>query len=416
MKTTRYLVCLLFSVLDIAGCDGVSLSVETEGVGDHAEYGEVEPLRGPHGGRLLVDGEFAIELSIFETGLPPVFRVWATKASLPIAPSKVELHITLTRFGERKDEINFAAQEDFLLGDSVIYEPHSFVVSIDARHGGVNHRWQYDNFEGRTRISLDVTSSFGLETDVAGPAKIIDVVTAYGRVEPDQERHSSVSARFDGVIKSVRVSLGDRIKRGQTLATVESNESLKSYALVAPISGTVTERIANVGEQTQGRALFVIIDTRFVWVQLALFPSVRNRVQTGAPVTIGGADGDAIRTGVISRFNTIAEPNQAVMALVVLDNADGALVPGMYVTGDIQVAEYDVPLAVKRSGLQPFRDFTVVYRQIDDEYEVRMLELGRQDSEWVEVLGGIELGARYVTTNSYLIKADIEKSGASHNH
>ena len=75
-----------------------------------------------------------------------------------------------------------------------------------------------------------------------------------------------------------------------------------------------------------------------------------------------------------------------------------------------------MPLAVKRTGLQTFRDFTVVYAQIGNEYEVRMLELGRQDGEWVEVLGGIEQGTRYVSANSYLIKADIEKSGAAHDH
>ena len=101
---------------------------------------------------------------------------------------------------------------------------------------------------------------------------------------------------------------------------------------------------------------------------------------------------------------------------MVLDNPEGALRPGMFLTGSIQVAEHAVPLAVKRSGLQGFRDFTVVYARIGDQYEVRMLELGRQDDEWIEVLGGLEPGTRYVTTNSYLVKADIEKSGASHDH
>ena len=45
-----------------------------------------------------------------------------------------------------------------------------------------------------------------------------------------------------------------------------------------------------------------------------------------------------------------------------------------------------------------------------------MLDLGSQDSEWVEVLSGLEPGTVYVTMNSDLIKADIEKSGASHDH
>ena len=85
----------------------------------------------------------------------------------------------------------------------------------------------------------------------------------------------------------------------------------------------------------------------------------------------------------------------------------------MYLTGEIEVEQFNVPLAVKRTALQSFRDSTVVFAKVDDEYEVRMLELGRQDDEWVEVNGGLNVGTEYVTTNSYVLKADIEKSGAS---
>jgi cobalt-zinc-cadmium efflux system membrane fusion protein len=112
----------------------------------------------------------------------------------------------------------------------------------------------------------------------------------------------------------------------------------------------------------------------------------------------------------------VAGANQSVTARVPLDNSSGLLAAGMYLTGQIEVAQYPVSLAVKRSGLQAFRDFTVVYTRIGDEYEVRMLELGRQDDTWAEVRSGLDAGAIYVTENSYVIKADIEKSGASHDH
>jgi cobalt-zinc-cadmium efflux system membrane fusion protein len=75
-----------------------------------------------------------------------------------------------------------------------------------------------------------------------------------------------------------------------------------------------------------------------------------------------------------------------------------------------------VPLAVRRAGIQGFRDFQVVFARFGDTYEVRMLELGISDAEWIEVTGGLSAGTEYVTGNSYLIKADIEKSGASHDH
>ena len=45
-----------------------------------------------------------------------------------------------------------------------------------------------------------------------------------------------------------------------------------------------------------------------------------------------------------------------------------------------------------------------------------MLELGDRDGEYAEVLGGLKTGSRYVTEQSFLIRQDIEKSGASHDH
>jgi cobalt-zinc-cadmium efflux system membrane fusion protein len=108
--------------------------------------------------------------------------------------------------------------------------------------------------------------------------------------------------------------------------------------------------------------------------------------------------------------------SQTVIARALLPNADGAWRPGMAVSADVTVAERPVPLAVKTAGLQRFRDFTVVFAQVGDTYEVRMLELGERDGEWVEVLHGIDPGTPYVVEQSFLIKADIEKSGASHDH
>jgi membrane fusion protein, heavy metal efflux system len=94
----------------------------------------------------------------------------------------------------------------------------------------------------------------------------------------------------------------------------------------------------------------------------------------------------------------------------------GSFRPGMGVEGSVQVAAKSVPLAVRTKALQRFRDFTVVFAKVGNTYEVRMLELGAQTPEWTEVLGGLEPGTEYVTDGAFLIRADIEKSGASHDH
>jgi cobalt-zinc-cadmium efflux system membrane fusion protein len=178
----------------------------------------------------------------------------------------------------------------------------------------------------------------------------------------------------------------------------------------------VTQRDANSGEQTNGRQLFTIMDTTSVWADLSVFPGDRPQVKIGAPVTVVEATGSEPVAGKVSRIDVMTQANQSVNVRVVLDNKKGLLLPGSFITAQIEVAEHPTSLAVKRSGLQAFRDFTVVYALIGEEYEVRMLELGLQAGEWAEVLGGLEPGTRYVSENSYVIKADIEKSGASHDH
>jgi len=388
----------------------------TSTMNDHAETVEEEIEKGPHHGRILRDGDFALELAIFETGVPPEFRAWATKGGNILAPEDLSLKVNLIRLGNKIDNINFKSQGDALRGDMEIYEPHSFLVEIIAEHQGKTHTWQYDNFEGRTKIEDAVADALDIKTATAGSVVINKTLSAYGQITKDPENVRQVSARFDGVIKRVFPSIGDKIKKGQKLATVESNESLKVYSIKAPISGILVERNANAGEQTNGRQLFTIVNTSSVWAEISIFPKDIANIKLGMPVSISGIDGETRVSGKISQINFNTESNQSIKARVKLDNEGSSLIPGGFITANIKTGEHNAELAVKRNGLQAFRDFTVVYAKIGEEYEVRMLELGLQAGEWAEVLGGLEPGTQYVSENSYVIKADIEKSGASHDH
>ena len=415
MKQSHYTLTLCLCVLGLTACDLRIGTGAGTGTGEMTEAADEDFERGPNNGRMLREDGFAVELAIFETGVPPEFRAWVTQDGQAVEPATVDLTVTLTRLGA-EDEIDFAAQGDYLRGDRVVYEPHSFAVTVDAAHQGRDYEWHYESFEGRTRIAPEMAEAFGIETMIAGPATLEEVITAYGSIVPNPERVREVSARFDGAIESVDVAPGEAVRQGQRLAAVESNESLQSYAIDAPIDGIVMERAANAGEQTNGRRLFTIVDTSSVWAELSVFPADRARVRVGSPVEIAPATGGEPVAGTISHLSPVAGANQSITARIVLDNADELWALGTYLTATIRVAEIDVPLAVRRSGLQTFRDFTVVYARIGDQYEVRMLDLGRQDDDWVEVLGGLEPGTRYVTENSYVIKADVEKSGASHDH
>ena len=99
-----------------------------------------------------------------------------------------------------------------------------------------------------------------------------------------------------------------------------------------------------------------------------------------------------------------------------LTNPDGVWRPGLFVTVQLVESATTVPLAVLAEGIQTFRDWQVVFVKYGDWFEARPLELGRSDGTWVEVLSGLSPGVQYASKNSFAIKAEIGKLGATHDH
>lgn len=405
-------VAIWFSLA--AGCSGTDAPAASSAeVEEHSEDGS----EGPRGGRLLEDGDFALEVTMFEQGVRPEFRIYPLRNGQFVKPAEVQLTLELTRLGGVVDQIEFVVGKDFLRSKQTIREPHSFVVKAIAKEGGQTHSWNYESFEGRTSIAPEMAKGAGVETAVAGPGRIEERVTLFGSIAANPERVRTVGARFPGVIRRVEVDVGDTVRQGQQLATVESNESLRAYGVTAPIAGVITERHANPGETTDAEALFTVADFGTVRAELNVFPRDRGRVKSGQAVRIRAADGDQQAAGTVDFVAPAGSGNnQALLVRVLLDNRDGQWTPGQFVEGHVTVSAAEAPLVIPRAALQTFRDWDVAFVRVGDIYEIRPLELGRADGEHVEVLGGLNAGDRYVSANSYLIKADIEKSGASHDH
>jgi cobalt-zinc-cadmium efflux system membrane fusion protein len=400
----------------MAGCGSGQHNSHEDEHGHEAEAAELE--RGPHGGRLLEDGGYAVELAIFETGVPPEYRVWLYRDGKLAGTEAANVMVRLTRLDGEVNEFTFTPEAEFLRGEGVVEEPHSFDVEVNARWSDrPASQWKFSSYEGRTMIPAATADAMGVTVQPAAAGVLREQVALSGVVQADPARISRVRARYAGVIRDVAAEPGQTVVRGALLAQVQSNESLQSYAVAAPIAGTIVEHRAQVGEATGEEPLFTLVDVSQVWIELDVFQNDLSRIEVGQSVDVIDLNGERVATGRIGRVAPLAmHGSQSVRARAVLDNASGALRPGQFVTGRVTAAETKVGLAVLRKALQRFRDFEVVFERVGDTYEVRMLELGRADGEYVEVLGGLKPGAQYVVDNSYLIKADIEKSGASHDH
>ena len=180
--------------------------------------------RGEHGGWLFSKNDFHIEVKIYETGVPPQFRVYVADSSgSAISLQEIDLTITLHRL-DRIDEIHFTPSGEYLLGDKVVVEPHSFDVKIKARWKGQFYEWEFSQIEARAELPEEAISNSGITIATAGPDKLNRILKLSGQIGLNEEKVVHIVPRLDGVVKMVFRDLGDRVSKGEILAVLESRE------------------------------------------------------------------------------------------------------------------------------------------------------------------------------------------------
>jgi cobalt-zinc-cadmium efflux system membrane fusion protein len=270
------------------------------------------------------------------------------------------------------------------------------------------------NEMGRVELDAKKTENAHLEVEVAGPAKIRTVLRLYGKIAMNEDAVANVSPRFPGLVKSVSVRLGDRVEKGQVLAVVESNDSLRNYQVTSEIAGTIIKKEVTIGEVVRDdKPIFTVADLSTVWIDFSVFPQDFERVKRGQIVRIAYAANVKPITGQISYIAPIGSENtQSLLARAVAPNSEGVLRPGLFVMGDLETDEVEVPVAVRPAAIQSLNEKTVVFVAEGSAFEARAVQLGPQDDSNVQVVSGLNAGDRYVAANSFLLKAELAKGEA----
>lgn len=458
---------------------------------DHAdEKGHAEPAvkKGPHGGKLFSKEDYAVEVTIFEQGAEPEFRLYAYKNGKPVDPSASQVSITLDRLGRPPQVFTFVKMGDYLKGNAVVEEPHSFNVTINAKYEDKPYQFSYSQEEARVAMSDEQLKQNGVQILTAGPARIQSSLQLIGEIRLNDDRTVYVVPRLAGIVESVRANAGDQVRKGQVLAVISSpslsdqrsellsaqkrlalarttyerekmlweekisaeqdylqaraamqeaqimaqsaqqklaalgaspaSANLTQYEIRSPIDGVITDKRISVGSVTKEDAnIFVISDLSTVWVDLTVRAEDINVLKTGQKGTVKSIAFDAQDTGTVSYIGAlVGEQTRSAKARLVLANPKGIWRPGLPVNVDLVAGEVDVPVAVSADGIQTVRDWSVVFGRYDQQLEARPLELGRSDGKFVEVLKGLNAGEKYAGTNSFLIKAELGKASASHDH
>lgn len=274
--------------------------------------------------------------------------------------------------------------------------------------------------EGERGIELTDAkiAAAGIELEIATKGEIRESLRLNGILQPNQENLVQVTPRFPGIAREIAKRIGDSVAKGDLLARVESNTSLTTYELRAPIAGTVIDRQASLGEYvSEQKPAFIITDLSSVWADFSVYRRDLGRIQINDNIVIDAEDGGQPIKAKVSYISPVGNSEtQSALARVVLSNQEQRFRPGLFVTGRLFLAAKAAPVTVKPSALQTINNQTVVFVREGDKFEIREVETGERDAEQVEIKSGLKSGDTYATKNSFVIKAELAKGEGGHEH
>lgn len=298
----------------------------------------------------------------------------------------------------------------------------AIAIGVLGLQGWKHYKRDHDDHrqheEGMVHRTEDDLAKYGVGFADAAAGKLAVELKVPGEVKLNGDLVAHMIPRFPGIVRQVQKNLGDAVKKGEVLAVFENNANLSSFEMRSQIDGVVIEKDIALGEVISADSeAFVVADLSQVWVDLFVYPTDLPQIKAGQRVRIMDHSTNKEVEGVLAYVApTISDHTRTALARVILQNPNMAWRPGTFVTGAIVIDESDVAVLVDGNSVQDIAGIPTVFVKKDDAFVATQVRIGRRDDKHVEVLEGVTIGARVATSGSFLLKSELTKGEAEHEH
>ena len=287
--------------------------------------------------------------------------------------------------------------------------------------GHSEHHDDHDDEHGSGLLySPEILKEFGIQIGTASGGVLEEIIELPGEIQIDPDRLAHITPRFDGVVKEVFKQIGNRVKKDDLLAIIESNESLTAYELRSSIKGIVIDMHFTKGETAQRPDhFFAVADLSEVWVNLSVYQKYLPKFRVGQSANILLSSDLPPVNGSISYISpTLDEHTRTATARVILKNKDSQFRPGQFITGQVVVDRNDCKVLIPKTALETVNDHPVVFVQDEHGIESVTVQIGKENNLSVEILSGLKIGQKYVKKGGFILKAQLAKGafGGGHSH
>src|SRR5450830_1249490 len=201
-------------------------------------------------------------------------------------------------------------------------------------------------------------------------------------------------------------------------ATGGGKGPLNRYEIRAPFDGMVLEKHIALGEGGNIETnIFVISDLSTVWAEIAVPAKDLATVRVGGKAEVKASAFDASAKGTITYVGAlIGEQTRTAKARITLSNPDMAWRPGLFVTVAVVSGEADAAVTVHSEAIQSVEDKPTVFVRIKQGFQATPVKLGRSDGKLTEITQGVRSGTPYAAQGSFVLKSELGKDAAGHEH
>ena len=219
-------------------------------------------------------------------------------------------------------------------------------------------------------------------------------------------------------LREADIAVANARQKLAAVGAAASSSGLNRLEVRAPFAGTVVEKHLALGEAVKEDAsIFTISDLSSVWAEFAVAPKDLPVVRVGQKVVVSSTAFPEKVEGTISYVGSLlGEQTRTARARVTLANPQGAWRPGLFVTVSVLGAEQELPVAIAAGAVQTIDNQPMVFKAVPGGFQAVPVKPGRSDGKTVEVLGGLQAGEKVATSNAFVLKSELGKASAGHEH
>ena len=195
------------------------------------------------------------------------------------------------------------------------------------------------------------------------------------------------------------------------LSLADAQRELGYTEVRAPIAGTVTARLVNVGDQvTINQHLFDIVDFDSIVARIYVPEKDLSRVKVGQKARIyPAASRGEPREGTVDRIAPRVDPRTGTVKVTISVPRAAGVLPGMFVSVELVTEVHDDALLVPKRALVYDADQIFVYRMADESTVERLLiRPVLEDRNAIEPAGVLSEGDRIVVAGQAGLKDGSE--------